>query len=130
MRQLLITLTYRNGIAASPVHVQEFESAWTSWCDERGFSASLAFSLQVSSSGRVYWLARTIVPSNVTVPHLDKAGLWPHGMTEVVRFRGQVAAPAVAWFAGLYTRWPICVLPDFLTHSRNSAPDTFSGVSQ
>lgn len=125
MRQLLITLTYRVGVAASPVHLQEFESAWTHWCEQAGFSASLAFSLQATTSGRIYWFARTIVPSNVAVPYLDRLGIWPHGMTQVVRLRGQVAAPAAGWFAGLYARWPICAPPEFLTHSWSSAPDTF-----
>lgn len=119
-----ICLTYRKGTKPRRAHAQEFLDAFSSFCSERGIDCRLAAFLLHTINGTPYWLVLAEVPSGFSVPHLDKAGLWQHGVTSVVCYRGQVAADAVAWFAGLYTRWPIRVLPKFLTHSRNLAPDT------
>lgn len=124
------TLTYRAGVAADDAHVLNFMGLFEQHCSERGIPYKLAAVERRTLSGLPYWLVFAEVPLHWSVPHLDKAGFWPHGMTQVVRLRGQVAADAAAWFAGLYRRWSICLLPEFLTHSRISAPDTSSGVSQ
>lgn len=127
MRQLLITLTYRDGGPLDVQHLAEFRERWDRWCQGNGFDASLSFFKEEGRNGRQWWLARTIVPRGITVPHLDSAGLWLHGMTQVVSCRRQVAANAAGWFAGLYARWPIRVPPEFPTHSRFSAPDSSFG---
>jgi len=125
-----ITLTYRTGVVSTDLDVLAFMIAFEQYCHEKGIDCKLAAVERSTLSGNPYWLVFAEVPLHFSVPHLDKSGLWPHGMTQVVRLRGQVAADAVAWFAGLYRRWSICLLPEFLTHSRSSAPDTFLGVSQ
>lgn len=125
-----ITLTYRTGVVPDDAHLLSFMGRLEQHCRERGIGYKLAAIERRTLSGNPYWLVLAEVPLHWSVPHLDKAGLWPHGMTQVVRLRGQVAADAAGWFAGLYARWSICAPPEFLTHSRSSAPDTFPGVSQ
>ncbi|MGH8040048.1 MAG: hypothetical protein ACRES5_05195 [Pseudomonas sp.] len=124
------TLTYRTGATANETDARDFMMALALYCHDRGISPKLAASKLQDRGGRSYWVVIADLPRGFTAPLPDRSGLWPHGMSQVVRYRGQVAADAAAWFAGLYTRWSICVLPEFLTHSQNSAPDTFSGVSQ
>lgn len=124
------TLTYRTGGMADDAHARDFMLAFALYCHERGINPKLAAARQQSRAGRPYWVVIADLPRGFIAPRPDRAALWPHGMTQVVRYRGQVAANAAAWFAGLYTRWSICVLPEFLTHSRFSAPDTSFGVSQ
>ncbi len=125
-----ITLTYRTGVIPADLDVLAFMIGFEQDCRAKGIDCKLAAVERRTLTGNRYWLVFADVPLHFSIPHLDKSGHWPHGMTQVVRLRGQVAADAAAWFAGLYRRWSICLLPEFLTHSRFSAPDTFSGVSQ
>ena len=124
------TLTYRTGAIPDDSHARDFMMAFGLYCHDRGINPKLAAEKRQDRAGRPHWVVVADLPRGFTAPLPDRAGLWPHGMTQVVRYRGQVAANAAAWFAGLYTRWSICVLPEFLTHSRFSAPDTSSGFAQ
>lgn len=124
-------LTYRTGVTADTSHVeifmaalgQYFQNLWP--CEVKMAAAQL-----LTMKGNPYWVVYVDVPGHLSIPHLDKAGLWPHGMTQVVHLRGQVATHVAGWFAGLYARRSICAPPEFLTHSRFSAPDASSGGSQ
>lgn len=123
MQKVLVTLTYRPGVECDESHIAQFLAAWSEWCKARGFVSHAEVAGVTGRTGRHWWEVLVVVPQGINVPHLDKAGLWPYGLTQVVRYRRQVAAHAVGWFAGLYARWPIRVPPEFLTHSRSSAPD-------
>lgn len=124
------TLTYRTGAVAEDDHARHFMMDLALFCHDRGLNPKLAAVKCHTREGRPYWIVLADLPRSFMAPRPDSAGLWVHGMSQVVRYRGQVAAHAVAWFAGLYARWSLCALPEFLTHSQNSAPDTSSGVSQ
>ncbi|MGE8209312.1 MAG: rolling circle replication-associated protein [Stenotrophomonas rhizophila] len=126
-----LTLTYRADGVLAYQHLMDFFGALSLHLLDKGIPATLrGFRAGEGVKGTPYWVVLIDLPRGNHIPHLDKAGLWPHGMTSVANLRGQVAVDSAGWFAGLYARWSICATPDFLTHSRNSAPDTFSGVSQ
>lgn len=123
-------LTYRPGVLPDDSQIQVFLTDFSGWCRDHGISHKLCARMAEAKSGVRYWIVFADLAGNPCVPYLDKAGFWPYGLTQVVRLRGQVAAKAVGWFAGLYARWSICVPPEFLTHSWSSAPDAFPGGSQ
>lgn len=126
-----LTLTYRADGVLAYQHITDFFGALSLYLLDKGVPATLCgFRAGEGRKGTRYWVVVIDLPRGNHIPHLDKAGLWPHGVTSVANLRGQVAADAVGWFAGLYARWSICATPEFLTHSQNSAPDTFFGVSQ
>lgn len=122
-----MTLSYRQGVQAAESHVSQFREGWNRWCAARGFAAELVFRAELGRTGRRYWTASAYVPAGSVVPHLDKAGLWPHGMTQVVRFRGQAAALQRDGLPACTRDGRYACSPEFLTHSRSSAPDAFGG---
>lgn len=126
-----LTLTYRSGGVLQFDHITDFFEALSLALIDSGHSATLrGFRTEQARSGMRYWVVLLELPRGYRLFYPDKVGIWPHGMSSVARLRGQVAADAAGWSAGLYARWPIRVPPEFPTQSRFSAPDAFLGCSQ
>ncbi|WP_342315421.1 hypothetical protein [Lysobacter sp. FW306-1B-D06B] len=127
----LLTLTYRRDAAPTREDIHVFAAHLHRWAEEQGIEAKAhTAGMELSRHGVYFFHVYVQLPAGVRMPHADKAGWWPHGVTACMRSRhplvsspGQVGAQALGWSAGL--RATAVTLPsDSLTLARDSALGT------
>lgn len=124
---VLLTLTYRPGEVVDHLHLKTFLATWAEFCSLEGIPSTCAGQGVTNQQGKFWWEVVAEVPAGFRVPHLDKAGMWPHGVTSVLRYRRQVGASSLGWSAGLSAS-AVTRPPESLTQARPSAPDFTSAA--
>lgn len=88
---LFITLTYRNGADWRPDHVRKLMNRIRSHFERRGVRCHFVWTGELQKRGAIHYHLLLWRPKGVRVPFLDRAGWWPHGMTQVVEAQNPVA---------------------------------------
>jgi len=83
------TLTYRPDVEWSPGQVSGLMRHLRQWCARRSVSLRLVWVAEQHKSGRVHYHFIAFLPRWLSLPKPDKAGWWPHGMTQLQRLRKQ-----------------------------------------
>lgn len=83
--RLLVTLTYRPGVEWAPNQISEAVQRCRAYLRRRGLKLQGAWCLEFHASGRPHYHIAVWLPLNVTLPHWDTQGWWPHGMSNSKR---------------------------------------------
>lgn len=82
MRCWFVTLTYRPGVEWQPAHVSRAIKALREWCGKRGCRPVYVWVAELQKRGAVHYHVAVWLPKGLALPKFDKAGWWPHGMTQ------------------------------------------------
>lgn len=89
-RPLFVTLTYRNGVTWKPSHIRDFLTAMRNRFSRKGEPLRYVWVLELTARGIPHYHVMFWVRSSLRLPTPDRAGLWPHGMSQVQRARSPV----------------------------------------
>jgi hypothetical protein len=82
-RAWMVTLTYRGDASAwKPTHLTRAVDLWRKWCNRKGISCRYVWVAELQQRGVIHYHLIAWMPSHLSMPMWDKAGWWPHGMTE------------------------------------------------
>lgn len=93
-RWLMITPTYRDGVAWEPTQWAGFWHRVRQWYRRNRVPLHYVWTMELTKRGRPHYHALVWVPRHLMLPTPDKRGWWPHGMT-----RTEVARNAVGYLA-------------------------------
>lgn len=85
-RAALITLTYAEGVAWSPLHIAALLKHYREWFkrNAKGFPFLYVWTVELQERGVPHYHIVTWIPKGVMPPLPDKQGWWPHGMTNAI----------------------------------------------
>lgn len=89
-RVAFITLTYRPGCCWCARHVADLLACYRKWCKRRGVKFRYVWVLELTQAGVPHYHIAAWLPRGLTPPLPDKAGWWPHGMTQAKWARSPV----------------------------------------
>ena len=89
-RELLVTLTYREDVEWRASHIREFLDLCRKRFARRGEPLRYVWVLELTKRGRPHYHLVFWIPASLRFPTPDRAGLWPHGMSQVKRAGGSV----------------------------------------
>lgn len=77
-----VTLTYRPGLEWQPNHVQRALVRLRKWCALRAVMPRYVWVAELQQRGALHYHVAVWLPRSLALPKWDKAGWWPHGMTQ------------------------------------------------
>lgn len=86
-RVLMVTLTYGPRNCWDPGHIRFFVDCVKQWLKRRGFTFRYVWVAEMQKRGAVHYHLLVWLPVGLRLPHPDKRGWWPHGLTQVVPAR-------------------------------------------
>lgn len=89
-RRLFVTLTYRPGVVWKPQHVRDFLTLCRKRFARRGEPLRYTWVLEMTARGVPHYHVIFWVRASLRLPAPDRAGLWPHGLSQVQRARSPV----------------------------------------
>jgi hypothetical protein len=89
-RVAFITLTYRPGVSWESMHIADLVQRYRMWCKRRGIAFRYVWVLELTRAGVPHYHIAAWLPRGITPPLPDKAGWWPHGMTQAKWARSPV----------------------------------------
>jgi hypothetical protein len=81
----MVTLTYRDGADWRGTHMTRCIDALRIWCKREGFACRYVWVAELQQRGAIHYHLVLWVPQGVRIPHFDRKGWWPHGMTRSER---------------------------------------------
>jgi len=84
-----VTLTYRDLGGWRPRHISDFLRCLRAWCAKHECKARYIWVAELQQRGAVHYHLALWLPRRLVVPFPDRAGWWPHGMTQ----RAEAQAP-------------------------------------
>ena len=106
-RWLMVTTTYRPGVVWEPGHIRTCLHAMRQWGRRCGQKLRYTWVMELTKRGTPHYHLLVFLPRHLHLPHLDKRGWWPHGMTKV-----EVARNAVGYLAKYASKAFGCIDPD------------------
>lgn len=89
-RRLFVTLTYRPGATWRPEHVKNFLTACRKRFARKGAPLRYVWVLELTARGVPHYHVVFWIRASLRLPAPDRAGLWPHGWSQVQRARSPV----------------------------------------
>lgn len=90
IRRLFVTLTYRPGVDWSPQHIAYFLRLCRQRFSRKGELLRYTWVLEMTARGVPHYHVIFWVRASLRLPAPDRAGLWPHGLSQVQRARSPV----------------------------------------
>jgi len=84
---IMVTLTYRPGESWQPKHISSFLRHWRSDTRLGQHVQGYAWVMELQQRGAPHYHVLLAVSRGFRIPKPDKAGLWPHGSTQVQKAR-------------------------------------------
>lgn len=81
-RAWMVTLTYREDGQWRPEHVADLVRSMRKWCQRQGTDFVYEWVAEVTKRGRPHYHLVVWLPRRLSCPKVDKAGWWPHGMSQ------------------------------------------------
>lgn len=89
-RTLFVTLTYRPEVSWSPSHIREFFTRLRNRWTRKGETLRYVWVMELTKAGVPHYHIIFWVRASLRLPAPDRAGLWPHGWSQVQRARSPV----------------------------------------
>lgn len=87
---VMVTLTYRPGVAWEPYHITTFCQWVYRWARRIGIEVGYDWVMELTAAGVPHYHVLIWLPLRCHLPMADKAGWWRHGMTRTERARNAV----------------------------------------
>lgn len=82
-RKTLVTLTYADADGWEPGHIGTFRRRLRDWCKARKIPARFVWVAELQQRGALHYHVLVWVPRRYRLPKPDRAGWWPHGMSNI-----------------------------------------------
>lgn len=89
-RALFVTLTYRPGVSWQPQHIRDFLTLCRKRFARKGELLQYVWVMELTKAGVPHYHLVFWVRASLRLPAPDRAGLWPHGLSQVQRARSPV----------------------------------------
>lgn len=89
-RVALVTLTYRDDVEWSPEQLSSMLRIYREWFKRRKAPFHFVWTVELQGNGKPHYHVIMWFPQGITPPFPDKAGWWPHGMSNAVFARSPV----------------------------------------
>ncbi|MEN8721116.1 MAG: hypothetical protein ABF296_12735 [Oceanococcaceae bacterium] len=86
-RAFMVTLTYRRIDQWRPHHISEAIKRLSIWSRRNATKAKYVWVAELQKRGAVHYHVLVWLPFNLFMPHWDRAGWWPHGMTQTIKVK-------------------------------------------
>lgn len=80
---LLVTLTYRPGVAWAAKDVSGYTDRLRKWLARQGIQARYQWVMELQKRGVPHYHLLLWVPKGVRIPKPDESRMWPHGFTNI-----------------------------------------------
>jgi len=90
MKQVMVTLTYRDDVDWSPLHITRYLQAIRHWLSRKGYVFRYVWVYELTKRGRPHYHVLVWLPKGLCMPKADKRGWWSHGMTKTEWARNAV----------------------------------------
>lgn len=89
-RALFVTLTYGPDVVWRPEHIKNFLTGVRKRFARKGEALRYVWVMELTARGVPHYHVMFWVRASLRLPTPDRAGLWPHGMSQVQRARSPV----------------------------------------
>jgi len=90
MKQVMVTLTYRDDVEWSAKHISTYLDSVKKWLLRKGHGFRYVWVFELTKRGRPHYHVLVWMPRGLCMPKADKRGWWSHGMTKTEWARNAV----------------------------------------